>query len=83
MRPSGVAVVAIAFGALRVGGGAIKTQGVSDSISEIIQALVLMGALGAAVFTTYTLTRGVSAAKDSGNKNSASTDDVATREVTT
>ena len=58
MRPSGVALVAIAFGALRVGGAAIKTQGVSDSISEIIQALVLMGALGAAVFTTYTLTRG-------------------------
>ncbi len=57
MRPSGVALVAIAFGALRVGGAAIKTQGVSDSISEIIQALILMGALGAGVFTVYTLTR--------------------------
>ncbi len=57
MRPSGVALVAIAFGALRVGGTAIQTQGVSDSISEIIQALVLMGALAAAVFTAYEITR--------------------------
>ena len=53
MRPSGVAAVAIAFGALRVGGVAIKGQGVPASIAEIIQALVLLGALGAAVFTTY------------------------------
>ncbi len=57
MRPSGVAAVAIAFGALRVGGTAIQTQGVSASISDIIQALVLMGALAAAVFTTYQITR--------------------------
>lgn len=55
MRPSGVAAVAVAFGALRVGGTAIKGQGVPASIADIIQALVLMGALGAAVFTTYTL----------------------------
>lgn len=58
MRPSGVAAVAIAFGAVRVGGVAIKGQGVPASISEIIQALILMGALGAAVFTTYSISRG-------------------------
>lgn len=57
MRPSGVALVAVAFGALRVGGTAIRTQGVPESISEIVQALILMGALGAGVFTAYTLTR--------------------------
>lgn len=57
MRPSGVAAVALAFGALRVGGVAIKGQGVPASISEIIQAIVLLGALGAAVFTTYRLDR--------------------------
>ncbi len=57
MRPSGVAVVAVAFGALRVGSTAIKGQGVPASIADIIQALVLMGALGAAVFTTYSLAR--------------------------
>lgn len=55
MRPSGVVAVAIAFGALRVGGTAIKGQGVPASIADIIQALVLLGALGAAVFTTYSL----------------------------
>lgn len=55
MRPSGVAAVAVAFGALRVGGVAIRGQGVPASIAEIIQALVLIGALGAAVFTTYRL----------------------------
>lgn len=57
MRPSGVALVAVAFGALRVGGVAIKGQGVPASISDIIQALVLLGALGAAVFVNYKLER--------------------------
>lgn len=57
MRPSGVAAVAIAFGALQVGGLAIQTQGVPSSIANILQALVLFGALGAAVFTNYSLTR--------------------------
>lgn len=60
MRPSGVAAVALAFGALRVGGVAIKGQGVPASISEIIQALVLLGALGAAVFTNYRIDRAAS-----------------------
>lgn len=57
MRPSGVAAVAVAFGALQVGGLAIQTLGVPASISDIIQALVLFGALGAAVFSNYKLTR--------------------------
>lgn len=57
MRPSGVAAVAVAFGALRVGGVAIKGEGVPASIAEIIQALVLIGAMTAGVFATYTITR--------------------------
>ncbi|RZV41817.1 MAG: ABC transporter permease [Acidimicrobiales bacterium] len=57
MRPSGVAVVAVAFGALQVGGVAIQTRGVPATISEIIQALVLFGALGAAVFVNYSVRR--------------------------
>lgn len=57
MRPSGVAAVAVAFGAVQIGGLAIKTQGVPASIANIIQALILFGALAAAVFTTYTLVR--------------------------
>ena len=57
MRPANVVLVAIAFGAVRVGGVAIKGEGVPASIADIIQALILLGALGAAVFTSYTLTR--------------------------
>lgn len=57
MRPSGVAAVAVAFGAVQIGGEAIQTQGVPSSISNILQALILFGALGAAVFTNYTLRR--------------------------
>jgi ABC-type uncharacterized transport system permease subunit len=57
MRPSGVAAVAVAFGALRVGSVAIKGEGVPASIADIIQALVLIGALTAGVFTTYRITR--------------------------
>ena len=58
MRPSGVAAVAVAFGGVQVGGLAIQTLGVPASISDIIQALILFGALGAAVFSNYRLTRG-------------------------
>jgi len=57
MRPSGVAAVAIAFGALRVGGVGLQTIEVPAAISDIIQALILFGALGAAVFTNYSLTK--------------------------
>lgn len=70
MRPSGVAAVALAFGALRVGGVAIKGQGVPASISEIIQALVLLGALGAAVFTTYRIVGSGSRASESSEFDS-------------
>lgn len=53
MRPSGVAAVAVAFGAVQIGGGAIQTIGVPASIANILQALILFGALGAAVLTNY------------------------------
>ncbi len=53
MRPSGVAVVALAFSALQVGGLSIQTLGVSDAVSTILQALILFGAIGAAVLSTY------------------------------
>ena len=53
MRPSGVAVVAIVFGAVQVGGQSIQTLGVSSAISTILQAMILFGALVAAVFFNY------------------------------
>lgn len=55
MRPSGVAAVAVAFGAVQVGGASIQTLGVSTAVSEIIQALILFGAIGATVFSSYQL----------------------------
>ena len=58
MRPSGVAAVAVAFGAVQIGGLAIQTQGVPGAISDILQALILFGALSAAVFGNYRLVRG-------------------------
>ncbi len=57
MRPSGVALVAVAFGALQVGGLGIQTLGVAASIANIIQALVLFGALAAGIFSTYRIWR--------------------------
>ena len=57
MRPTGVAAVAVAFGAVQIGAEAIQTQGVPSSISNILQALILFGALAAAVAARYTLTR--------------------------
>lgn len=57
MRPSGVAAVAVAFGAVQIGGEAIQTQGVPPTISNILQALILFGALAAAVFSNYKLHR--------------------------
>ncbi len=53
MRPSGVAAVAIAFGAVQVGGLAIQVSGVPASIANILQALILFGALIAGVFGQY------------------------------
>ena len=55
MRPSGVAAVALIFGAVQVGGLSIQTLGVSSSVSTILQALILFGAIGAGVFNRYTL----------------------------
>ncbi len=57
MRPSGVAAVAVAFGAVQVGGLAIQGPGVPSSISDILQALILFGALIAGVFTNYRVVR--------------------------
>ncbi|MBT8241789.1 MAG: ABC transporter permease [Acidimicrobiia bacterium] len=57
MRPSGVAVVAVFFGAVQVGGLAIEVSGVPSSIANIIQALILFGALAAGVFGQYRLVR--------------------------
>ena len=57
MRPSGVAAVAVALGAVQIGGEAIQTQGVPSATSNILQALILFGALGAAVFSEYRLVR--------------------------
>ena len=53
MRPSGVAVAAFVFGAVQVGGQSIQTLGVSSAISDILQAMILFGALVAAVFFNY------------------------------
>ncbi len=53
MRPSGVALVAVAFGAVQVGGLSIQSLGVSSAVASILQALILFGAIGAAVLSTY------------------------------
>jgi simple sugar transport system permease protein len=53
MRPSGVAVVALLFGAVQIGGQSIQTLGVSSSVSTILQAFVLFGAIGAGVLSRY------------------------------
>jgi len=53
MRPSGVLLVAVAFGGLQVGGLSIQSLGVSSAVASILQALILFGAIGAAVLSTY------------------------------
>ncbi|MEM7142066.1 MAG: ABC transporter permease [Actinomycetota bacterium] len=53
MRPSGVALVALAFGAVQVGGLSIQSIGVSSAVAGILQALILFGAIGAGVFANY------------------------------
>jgi len=55
MRPGGVALVAVFFGAVQVGGQSIQTLGVSPAVAGILQALILFGAIGAAVLSTYHL----------------------------
>ncbi len=56
MRPSGVAAVAILFGAVQIGGQSIQTLGVSSSVSTNLQAFVLFGAIGAGVLSRYAIT---------------------------
>lgn len=53
MRPSGVAAVAVLFGAVQVGGQSIKAIGVSDAVSTVLQALILFGVIAAGVLTVY------------------------------
>ena len=53
MRPSGVAVVALLFGAVQVGGISIQSIGVSSAVSGVLQALILFGAIGAGVLSSY------------------------------
>lgn len=57
MRPSGVAAVAVAFGAVQIGGLAIQTQGVPASIANILQAMILFGALAGGVLSNYRVVR--------------------------
>ena len=53
MRPTGVALVAVFFGAVQVGGQSIQTLGISPAVAGILQALILFGAIGAAVLSTH------------------------------
>jgi simple sugar transport system permease protein len=53
LRPSGVAFVALLFGAVQVGGQSIQIIGVSASVSTILQAFILFGAIGAGVLSRY------------------------------
>ena len=53
LRPSGVAAVALLFGAVQVGGQSIQIIGVPASVSTILQAFILFGAIGAGVFVRY------------------------------
>jgi simple sugar transport system permease protein len=55
LRPSGVAAVALLFGAVQVGGQSIQIIGVPASVSTILQAFILFGAIGAGVFVRYSL----------------------------
>ena len=55
MRPSGVAAVALLFGAVQIGGQSIQTMGVSSSVSTILQAFILFGAIGAGVLSRYSI----------------------------
>ncbi|MCQ3813841.1 MAG: ABC transporter permease [Acidimicrobiia bacterium] len=55
MRPSGVALVAVLFGAVQVGGQSIKAIGVSDAVSTVLQALILFGVIAAGVLVAYRL----------------------------
>lgn len=70
MRPSGVAVVAVLFGAVQIGGQSIQTMGVPSSVSTILQALILFGAIGAGVLSRYQV-RWVPADRPAGGEAAA------------
>ena len=53
MRPVGIFLVGILFGALTIGGSVIQTIGVSSYLAEIIQASTLFGALIIQFFFNY------------------------------
>ena len=53
MRPYAIVPVAVVFGAVQVGGNAIRTLDVSSAVSSILQALILMGALIVGVLMAY------------------------------
>jgi len=53
MRPIGIFLVGILFGALTIGGSVIQTIGVSSYLAEIIQASTLFGALIIQFFFKY------------------------------
>ncbi|MGI9601081.1 MAG: ABC transporter permease [Acidimicrobiales bacterium] len=53
MRPWAIVPVAIVFGAVQVGGNAIRTLDVSSAVSNVLQAMILFGALVVAVFMMY------------------------------
>ncbi len=74
MRPSGVVVVAFVFGAVLRGGQSIQTLGVTSSISTILQAMILIGALVAAVLLNYRVrwVRPVSSEADASENSKAS-----------
>ena len=50
MRPSGVAAVALLFGAVQLGGQSLQTMGVSPPLSTLLQARILFGAIAARLF---------------------------------
>ena len=53
MRPWSVLPVAVVFAAVQVGGNSIQTLGVPSSVADILQALILAGALVATVLVSY------------------------------
>ena len=53
MRPWAILPVALVFGAVQVGGNAIRTLEVSSAVSAILQAMILMGALIVGVLVHY------------------------------
>ncbi len=53
MRPWAIPAVAVVFGAVQVGGSSIQTLGVPASVADILQALILAGALIAGVLMAY------------------------------